>query len=566
MLVAPVGEINVSRRPLLIWLVQPDAVSYQIVIRRDGKVVRRIPVGIEACYNGFCSLDWSLRPDLSPLKANATFEWRVRINTAQKPRASTWAMFAVGSDDFADAVIPEVPSATETPTPSGDYSARQPYSELTTVVSVGNTTDLINAVVAIATSPGKHVILIRPGTYTFTQRYAETYSAFPEIGSGVDLTLRGVKADGNTPASLYEVILQRSPRANKSFDFFNIKSGATLTLYDLTLRYGGIGKPGPTTTPAPTFTGVPDMGRQHGGAFMNGGTLRLFRVILMDNDVTGGGGAIYNYSVGRVELANVRFISNQAGNKSSAGQGGAIYNMGIVRVINPDPTRYCVLFDRNRATGPEGGAVYSAATGSLWLDRSVFFRNAVSTPGYGGIYVSAGSSTPATTPTATPIGIVTPIAYARNSWWNPAEVKATNAKQRVSGIVNVAPVVVGSTQTATPPAINCIPPTPITPTPTPIFIPSLTPSFTPTLTPSPTPSPTEEMTTNLDLTILVQNRDVLPGGITSISVVIANHTSVPVTVSDVQLEHAVSESLVYIASSPYASDVTVCVKDFETTW
>ncbi len=94
-------------------------------------------------------------------------------------------------------------------------------------------------------------------------------------------------------------------RTGGTFRFFQVASGATLTLSDVTLTSG-------TAT--------------NGGAIYNAGTLNLYNAKFSDNSATSSGGAIYNLGTLTADVS--QFNNNTAVGGTTFLGGGGIYNIG----------------------------------------------------------------------------------------------------------------------------------------------------------------------------------------------------------------------------------------------
>ena len=145
--------------------------------------------------------------------------------------------------------------------------------------------------------------------------------------------------------------------------FFQVFSGHKLELRNLTLQNG-------------KFNGVHPL--------ENFGELRLTNVILQNNQTTGQGGAVVNYST--LIVRDSIFTSNLAiSTNSVTGAGGAIYNDGGVATVENS------TFTSNRVQGTFGmGGAIAVQSGQATITGSSF-RNNSALDG-GALYVHSSTS------------------------------------------------------------------------------------------------------------------------------------------------------------------------------
>jgi hypothetical protein len=341
--------------------------------------------------------------------------------------------------------------ATWTPTPQpispaialspAEIVARNAFIQYRTV---SNAQGLREAIIEANVSFNTFVIFLLPNVYNFTSCMGQTTSgcshwgAVPVLASGSNIVLRGVKSDGVTAAAAGEVVIQRGGNARFAFSFFDLHANATLTLYDLTLRQGGVFS-NLTTPPR----------RNDGGAIMNRGTLYLYRVQFHENWVDATGGAIRNWPGGVIVMAQTTFFRNRT---SRNGRGGAIYNdAGGLITVRLDVNAPCNRFQGN-GTGnqritSEGGAIFNL--GDLNLKYSQFLSNRATR--YGAIH-NANSIAQSVT----------------HSYWNPVYSTVSANENSSLNILNVP----NAPPAAAEPPLTCVVPDPpirppiITPTPT----------------------------------------------------------------------------------------------------
>jgi hypothetical protein len=166
-------------------------------------------------------------------------------------------------------------------------------------------------------------------------------SALPTINKSLTITGPGAAVLTISGANAYQV--------------FDIASGATASISDLTIANGSAGYGG------------------SGGAIANSGNLTLISCTLSGNTAPSGGGAIANYG-------NLTLISCTLSNNTSPGNpswGGAILNGGSLTLTS------CTLSNNTAFAG--GGAIFND-DGGLTVTASTFTGNTTSYDAGGAIF------------------------------------------------------------------------------------------------------------------------------------------------------------------------------------
>jgi hypothetical protein len=190
------------------------------------------------------------------------------------------------------------------------------------------------------------ITLAQKTTFTLTQMDNNTDggNGLPVIAANDNLTIVGN----------IDTIQRRSN--SDAFRLFDVASGASLTLINLTLQNG-------LTSNAPNISNA-----NAGGGILNNGTLSVSGCTLSGNSADGAGGGICN--VGSLTLSGCTLSQN------SAGQGGAIWNDGTATVQTS-------TLSHNSAAGA-GGGIYNAPYGTLTVSASTVSKNSAGLGG--GIY------------------------------------------------------------------------------------------------------------------------------------------------------------------------------------
>jgi hypothetical protein len=226
-------------------------------------------------------------------------------------------------------------------------------------------------------------------------------AAGPHTEAGItvnkSLTLQGEGA-GTT-------MVQAATTPGKARDrVFTIGSGVTVTIRDLTIRYGmarsypgggGLYNAGTLTL---TDCTIRNNGATYGGGLYNAGTLTLTNSTVHDNGATYYGGGLYSY--GTLTLTNstissngatyggglygggTLFLTNSTVRNNDAGLGGGLYSYGTLTLTNSTIS--------GNAAGGGGGGLYGG--GTLTLINSTVSGNTTESSG-GGIYHNGGTLT-----------------------------------------------------------------------------------------------------------------------------------------------------------------------------
>lgn len=203
-------------------------------------------------------------------------------------------------------------------------------------------------------------------------------SALPNIANNGTLTI-------NAPTSIRVTV-----SGNNAFRVFNINTGATFAVNNLTIANGfianqtggGILNNGTLTLTNCTLDNNRNS-NQNGGGIFNNGTLSITNCTLSNNTTSGNGGAVANAAANSSLTINNSTIN---GNTAIDGRGGAIYNgtfgnqPGIVTLILNNSTI------SDNSAGNTGGGISSSSLGSIVsLNSTTFSGNSSGTTG-GGIY------------------------------------------------------------------------------------------------------------------------------------------------------------------------------------
>jgi predicted outer membrane repeat protein len=236
-----------------------------------------------------------------------------------------------------------------------------------------STSSLISAVSAATASSSASTITLTSGcTYTFSAPNNTT-----DGGNALPVITGNVTVDGNG------AVLDRSTASGiPDFRFFDVQSGASLAINDLTLSNGvvnnGLGggaiynqTNASLSINGSTFTGnsSPATTGTSGGAIDNSGTLTVTTSSFSDNSAMEGG-AIFNQGVANVSTTTF------SGNTALVYGGGALLGAAGSMTIFAD------TFTGN--TGPDGGAIDND-TSALSIDDSTFSGNTAGSNGGGAI-------------------------------------------------------------------------------------------------------------------------------------------------------------------------------------
>ena len=218
--------------------------------------------------------------------------------------------------------------------------------------------DLIADINAANTAGGSNTITLAPKTtFALTQvnnTTANGSNGLPVIALNDNLTIVG---NGDK--------IERSNTA-PVFRFFEVASGATLTLNDMTL-HGGSATNG-------------------GGGIYSAGTLTVSGCTICGNSAEFGGG-IYDAGLGSGVTCT---IQNSTISRNSATLGGGIYDIGSYVTISASTI--------TKNTAADGGGIYDESTATIGIiNKSVVCGNSASSFGddvfidMGGLYIQTGS-------------------------------------------------------------------------------------------------------------------------------------------------------------------------------
>jgi hypothetical protein len=255
--------------------------------------------------------------------------------------------------------VPEVPAATTW-----------------TVCADGCDYSSIKAAIAASSTLEGDTLAIGAGTYTE-----------PGITVTKSLTLQGEDAATTT--------VQAAEAPDTASDrVFTIPSGVTVTLRELTIRYG--------------------LARNyHGGGLYNAGTLTLTHSTIRNNKAIGyyGGGGLVNDSQGTLTLIRSTINGN------TARFGGGLFNAGLLTLADS-------TVRDNKAPKASGGGLVNDSQGTLTLIRSTINGN---TAGFGGGLANWGLLT------LTESTISGNTATHGGGLWTSSEVTLTLTQSTISG-------------------------------------------------------------------------------------------------------------------------------------
>ena len=233
--------------------------------------------------------------------------------------------------------------------------------------------DLIADIKAANTAGGTNTITLAKGTtFSVTQVNNTTdgsATGLPVIAAGDNLTIVGNNAT-----------IQRSAvSGTPGFRLFDVASGASLALQNLTVQNGSLGggnggaiySNGSLTLSGVTVTGNSNFANYGGGVYIAGGTANLSNDLFSGNTSTQGGAALF-VAGGSVTSIGDTFDANTATDDS----GGAIYATGGSSVSLTDDH-----VTHNHAYGNNEGAIY--ITGGAFVR---FCHDTIKDNFSGGIY------------------------------------------------------------------------------------------------------------------------------------------------------------------------------------
>jgi hypothetical protein len=220
----------------------------------------------------------------------------------------------------------------------------------------GSVSDLINDINAANTGGGSNTITLAAKTnFTLTavNNTTDGGNGLPVIAANDDLTIVGnsdsLQRKSNSPA----------------FRLFDVATGASLTLTNLTVNHGltsgaggGILNNGTLSVSGCTLSGNSAGG---GGGIWNAfGTVTVQNSTLSGNSAGGPGGGIYNEQGGIT-------ISGSTLSHNSANVGGGIFNEGSLDIFG------CEVSDNTAKQN--GGGIYEYQDGAVVIINSVVCNN-----------------------------------------------------------------------------------------------------------------------------------------------------------------------------------------------
>jgi Domain of unknown function (DUF4347)/Bacterial cadherin-like domain len=292
----------------------------------------------------------------------------------------------------------------------------------------GTGISLREAIIAANNTAGADTIILGAGTYTLSiTNNGEDASATGDLDITSDITIVGA-GEGSTAISA-------SGLGDRAFD---VKSGATLTLNDLTVA------------------GV-NTNNQTGGAVSNAGTLSATDVVFRDNTNTNNpGGGLYNS--GSMTLDRVSIINNTAAAGGGIEQANgtltmtnvtisgnsSLYNGAGLEISGGTATNidYTTVANNSTTSNGSGGGLYSTS-GTVNISNSIFADNtsqfnsgdvtgSVNSGGYNIFEDVAGFTTDATDQTADP-GLAALALDADSGQYVQAITDSSNAYNAAGG-------------------------------------------------------------------------------------------------------------------------------------
>ncbi|MBK8022880.1 MAG: hypothetical protein IPK19_15975 [Chloroflexi bacterium] len=217
---------------------------------------------------------------------------------------------------------------------------------------------MINAITCANLSPANNVINLTNSTYNLTAEAANGDRAAPIVTAATAGTLT-INGDGAT-------ITRSSAGGTPEFNFFEVTTGANLTLNRLTLTNGSVGG-------------------NSGGAIVSDGTLTITNSTISSN-VARHGGAISTTASATTILTNSLIANNQADRN-----GGAVdMSSGTMFIINS-------TISGNSVTGGSpssgGGALFSFGSATITIINSTITNNTAARAERSGIFHTGGTLT-----------------------------------------------------------------------------------------------------------------------------------------------------------------------------
>ena len=222
-------------------------------------------------------------------------------------------------------------------------------------ISTCSATTLSSRVSSAATSSAHDTITLSAGcTYILTQ-------SFDNLDNAENGLRRLLSGKGTLTINGNGARIERSSTAGtEDFRFFEVLTGGSLVLNNLTLANGRAGNGGAIFNDGGTVVlrnvTIVDSAAESGGAIANaapssvGGYLTLINSTLSGNSAAESGGALYSD-------ATVRMINTSISGNQAHEDGGGIYNTGTLTVIQSTLTA--------NSAGRNGGGLYTNNTTSL---------------------------------------------------------------------------------------------------------------------------------------------------------------------------------------------------------
>jgi len=277
---------------------------------------------------------------------------------------------------------------------------------LPSAYSAANVSALIADITTANTAGGANTITLTPtpSPYVLTAINNTTTGAngLPVIAANDNLTIVG---NGDT--------IERSARA--FFRLFDVASGGSLTLENLTLQGGRVGGVGGSAGPNPAGPSNNAIYVAEGGAIYNQGTLVLSGVTVQRNvaegaafyGTTAGGGGIFSYG-GSVTLEGGTIVRNNAAYGVPGPYGGNAYGGGLCAVGGTVTVTNATLDNNTASAGlgtnelesfggvAYGGGVYVSGSTVNLTNATLNGNKALSSVGAaygGGLFLFGGTTT-----------------------------------------------------------------------------------------------------------------------------------------------------------------------------
>jgi hypothetical protein len=222
--------------------------------------------------------------------------------------------------------------------------------------TAGSVSDLINDINTANAAGGANTItLATRTTFTLTQvnNTSDGPTGLPVVAAGDNLTIVGNN----------DTIQRSSVSGIPSFRLFDVASGASLTLENMTLQFGEIFGAG-----------------GNGGEIYSNGDLALSGVNVFNGTALAAGSGVY-VAGGAANLSNDAFAGNYCEGTGVAG--GAVCIVGGTANLTGD------TFDQNTAPNCFAGAIYVGG-GTVTLSGDLVQDNPIFGPAPPAIYVSGG--------------------------------------------------------------------------------------------------------------------------------------------------------------------------------